>query len=97
MSVDDAKRLYEAIAEDQDLQAEFEGLETREDVLAKWLEIADREGINADQSDVEALVEELAEDPDQLDQEQLEEVAGGRSTGDGNPGNRCKYSLLTER
>ncbi len=83
MSLDEARELYEEIGENKDLQEEFEGLESEETVIDKALEIADNRGIDVSREDIEALFEELAEKAEEMDEEELEDVAGGRrSTGD---------------
>lgn len=79
MSLEDAKQLYEAIAEDESLQSEFEGLESRDEVIEKMLDIGENRGFDAGRSDVEELMEELADQAGELDEEELENVAGGRN------------------
>lgn len=86
MTIEDAKRLYETIGEDESLRSEFEGLESEEEVTDKILEFADRRGIDVSRSDMEALFEELADETEQLDQHELKDVSGGHGVHCRNPG-----------
>lgn len=79
MSVEDARELYEAIGEDESLQSRFEELESEEEVIDTMLVIGENREIDASRSDVAALFEELADKAEQLDEEELEKMAGGNS------------------
>ncbi len=79
MSLDDARELYETISENEDLQEEFEGLASEDEVIDKALEIAGNREIDVSREDVESLLKELAEKAEEMDEEELEEVAGGDS------------------
>lgn len=81
MALEDAKQLYEAIAEDESLQSEFEGLESQDEVIDKALEMAESQDVDVSRSDIEALMKELADQAEELDDEELEEVAGGFARG----------------
>ena len=50
--------------------------------IDKALEVAESQGIDVSRGDIEALFEELAQKAEEMDEEELEEVAGGDSTGD---------------
>ncbi len=80
MSLDEAKKLYDLIDENEDLQEEFKGLESKEEVIGKALEVANNKEFDVSREDVEKLLENLAEPTGELDEEELEEVAGGYSS-----------------
>lgn len=77
MTVEDARELYEAIGEDESLRSNFEGLETQDEVLDTMLKVGETCGIDVSRSDVETLLEKLAEEAETMDDEELENVAGG--------------------
>lgn len=77
MSVEDARELYEAIGEDESLQSGFEELETQEEIIERTLEVAENQGFDVGRADVETLLQEIAEEAGELDESELENVAGG--------------------
>lgn len=77
MSMDKARQVYDTIVESEKLQEEFEGLESEAEVIKKALEIADIQGIDASREEIEALHEELAEQAEDMDEDELQDIAGG--------------------
>ncbi len=79
MSLEDARELHDTIRENENLQKQFKGLESEAEVIDKALEVADAQGINVSREDIEALLKELTEKAEGMDEAELEDVAGGDS------------------
>lgn len=77
MSLKDAKKLYEAIEADEQLQEEIKGIKTEEDLLEKVLKLAGQRGLEVSREDIQTLLDELASQSRELDEDELENVAGG--------------------
>ncbi len=84
MSLDDARELHDTIRENEDLQKQFKGLKSEAEVINKALEVADAQGVDVSRKDIEALLNKLTEQAEEMDEEELEDVAGGDSASAGN-------------
>lgn len=60
MSTEEARKLHELIADDEELQAQFSGLESRGQVTDKLMEIATAEKLKVNREDVATLLCELS-------------------------------------
>ncbi len=92
MSLDDARELYDTIRENENLQEQFKGLESEAEVIDKALEVADTQGVDVSREDIEALLNKLTEQAEEMDEEELEDVAGGDSASARNCVNKHLYS-----
>ncbi len=77
MSMEEAKKLYETIAEDEELQKELKKLESEEELFKGMLEIARQKGFEVTQSEIKDYIQQLSEKASEMDEEELEKVAGG--------------------
>lgn len=77
MSMKQAREVYEMIGEDEVLQEELKVLKSEEKVIDKVLQIAEERGIDVTGEDIQALHEELVEQAEEMQEDELGEVAGG--------------------
>lgn len=77
MSVEEARKLYRVIGEDESLQKEFSGLTSEDELADKALQLAEEKNLEVSREDIQTLLEELSEESVELDEEELENVAGG--------------------
>ena len=77
MSVEQLKKFYQQVSEDEDLQSEFEGLETMEDVMEKTVALGAEHGFEFSAEDVKTVMEQASTQAEELDEAELDDVAGG--------------------
>ncbi len=80
MSVEEARKLHELIAEDEELQAKFKGLETRSEVIEQALKIAHAADLQLTSEDMENVLDTPEQEAEGVDDNELEKVAGGDSS-----------------
>ena len=79
MSVEQVKEFYEQVSEDEDLQSEFEGLESEEAVVEKTVALGSEHGFEFNAEDVKNALKQARAEAEELDDADLEDVAGGSS------------------
>lgn len=77
MSVEQVKKFYEQIQEEEDLQSEFEGPETEEALVEKAVALGSEHGFEFSAEDVKTVMEQARAEAEELDEAELEDVAGG--------------------
>ncbi len=78
MSVEEARRLYETVRKNGQLREEFVELKAEEEILDRALEVGKRLGLNVSREDIIKFHEQLAAHSRELEEKELEKVAGGR-------------------
>lgn len=78
MSVEQLKKFYDQVSEDEDLQSQFEGLESEEAVVEKVVELGAEHDFEFSAEDVKSSVEQASAEVKELNESELEDVAGGR-------------------
>ncbi len=83
MSVTDAKQLYEKVSVDEDLRDQFAELNTEEEVVSKAMILGEELGLDVTADDVKAVLEQNEGSSGELDEAELEAVAGGAQSSSG--------------